>query len=132
MAAIFNLSLIRTSGSVRGSLIVLPDLKNMSMAVGLPMLSCTQADINVSSYQLPVNSRHLGFPTVFDLTVTRMSKSVHTSLIVLLDPENVGVAVGISLLSNTQAEIKDLAYILPVNSGHLGFTSQPDVVEYTQ
>ena len=50
MAAIFNFSLIRTLGSVRGSLVVLPDLKNMSMAVGLPMLSCTQADIGFPSY----------------------------------------------------------------------------------
>jgi hypothetical protein len=34
-----------------------------------------------------------------------MSESIKTSLIMLLDPENVGVAVGISLLSYTQAKI---------------------------
>ena len=61
MAAIFNFSLIRTLGSVRGSLIVLPDLKNMSMTVGFSMLSCTQADTDVISYQLSVNNRHLEF-----------------------------------------------------------------------
>ena len=52
MAAIFNFSLIRTLDIVRGSLVVLPDLKNMSMAVGLSMLSCTQANMDVISYQL--------------------------------------------------------------------------------
>jgi hypothetical protein len=63
----FNFSCIRTSGSVLGSLVVLPDLKNMSMAVGLLMLSCTQADIDVISYQLPGNSRHLGFSANSDI-----------------------------------------------------------------
>jgi hypothetical protein len=67
MAAIFNFSLIRTSGSVRGSLVMLPDLANMDMAVGISMLSCIQADIDVISYQLPVNSHHLGFPAYPDI-----------------------------------------------------------------
>ena len=35
------------------------------------------------------------------------SKRIHTIPIVLLDPENVGVAFGISLLSCIQAEIYD-------------------------
>ena len=39
---------------------------------------------------------------------------VHASLIMLLDHENVGVAVGISLLSYIQAEIYVIAYVLPV------------------
>ena len=59
MAAIFNFSLIRLSVSVLGSLVVLPDLKNMCTAVGIPMLSCTQADVNVISYQLPVKWHHV-------------------------------------------------------------------------
>ena len=42
---------------------------------------------------------------IFDLLVTRMSESVHIISAVLLDPENVGVACGISLLSCTEAEI---------------------------
>ena len=40
-----------------------------------------------------------------DIPVTLMSESIHTSYIGLLDPENVGIAVGISLLSYTKAEI---------------------------
>ena len=53
MAAVFSFSLIRTTVSVLGSLVVLLDLKNMCMAVGIPMLTCTQADMNV----LPTNFR---------------------------------------------------------------------------
>ena len=43
--------------------------------------------------------------TIFDLTLTPMSESVHNSLTELLDPENVGVAFGMSLLSSIEAEI---------------------------
>ena len=42
---------------------------------------------------------------IFDLPVTLTSKSIQTNYTVFLDPENVGVAVGISLLSCIQAEI---------------------------
>ena len=42
---------------------------------------------------------------LFDLPVTPMSESVHTSAVVLADPENVGVAFGILLLSCIVAEI---------------------------
>ena len=69
--------------------------------------------------------------TMFDLTVTLMPEiDINTSLIVLLDPENVGVAVEISLLSYVQAEIQDIAHVLPINGSHLAFTSNPDVGEY--
>jgi len=47
---------------------------------------------------------------IFDLTVTPTSEGIRTSPTVLLDPENEGVAVGISLLSYIQAEIYDIAY----------------------
>ena len=100
MAAIFNFSLIRTSGSVRGCLVVLPDLKNMSMAVGLPMLSCTQADIDVISYQLTVNSCHLGFSAYPYIGQFRSNP------VVLPDPpdtENMGMARVISLLCRPSA-----------------------------
>ena len=56
---------------------------------------------------------------IFDLPVTPTSESVYNSSTVLLDPENVGVTVGISLLRHTEAEIYDIAYVLPVNGGHL-------------
>jgi hypothetical protein len=45
-----------------------------------------------------------------------VSESVHTSLIVLLDPENVRVAVGISL---PQAQIQYILYELKVNFSHV-------------
>ena len=41
----------------------------------------------------------------FDVLVISVSKSVRTCPTVLLYPENVGVAVEISLLSHIQAEI---------------------------
>ena len=62
---------------------------------------------------------------MFDLPVIRMSESIPPSLIVLLDPKFVGVAVELSLLSYIQAEISDIACVLPVDGGHLGFTSHP-------
>ena len=60
----------------------------------------------------------------------RWRQSIHTSPTVLPDPENLGVAVEISLLSYLQAEIYDIANVLPVNGGHLWFISPPDVREY--
>ena len=68
---------------------------------------------------------------MFGLPNTPMSESIQISLIVLLDPENVGVAIGISLLSYLQAEIYANAYVLPVNGGHVWFIGHSDVREYT-
>ena len=45
---------------------------------------------------------------ILDLPVTPTSESIYNSSTVLLDPENVGVAAGISLLSCIQAEIYDI------------------------
>ena len=42
---------------------------------------------------------------IFDLPATPIVESVYNSSTVLLDPENVGVAAGVSLLSHIQAEI---------------------------
>ena len=42
---------------------------------------------------------------ILHLAVTPTSENVYTKLIVLPDPENAGVAVGISLLSYIQADI---------------------------
>ena len=55
---------------------------------------------------------------IFNLPVTPTSQSVYNSSTVFLDPENMEVAVGISLLTFLQAEILDIAYVLPVNGGH--------------
>ena len=56
---------------------------------------------------------------MFDQPVALTSNNIHKSPTVLLDPENVGVAAGISSLSYIQTEIYDIAYVLPVNGGHL-------------
>ena len=69
---------------------------------------------------------------IFDLPVTMTSESLYYSPTVLLDPENLGVIVGISLLSHFEAEIYDIAFVVPVNGGHLLFTSHPDVGKYSQ
>ena len=56
---------------------------------------------------------------MFDLIVTLTSESIHISPTVLLDPETVGVAVGMLLLSCIEAEIYEIAYVLLVNGGHV-------------
>ena len=56
---------------------------------------------------------------MFDQAVVLTSNNIHKSPTVLLDPDNVGVAAGIVLLSYIQTEIYDIAYVLPVNGGHL-------------
>ena len=55
-------------------------------------------ELYVISYLLPVNGRHLRFPTC-------LTDIILTSLSVLPGPENMGIAVGILLLSGTQAKI---------------------------
>ena len=70
---------------------------------------------------------------IFDLQHTQTSDSIHTGLIMLPDPENMGIsnellfyhsnslgiAVRIPLLSRIRAEIYVISYLLPVNGGHL-------------
>jgi len=94
MAAIFDLSLLRTSDSLRGSLVVSPDLENMGIAVGISLLSCIEVKIYVISYLLPVNGSHLLFLFYFQTW-----DILRISLIGLPDLENISSAVGMSLLS---------------------------------
>ena len=47
---------------------------------------------------------------IFNLPLSSMSESVHSSLDVLLDPKNVGVAFGIWLLSCIEAKV--LSYFI--------------------
>jgi len=47
MAAIFDLSSIRTSGILRSTSVVLPDLENMGIAVGISLLLRVQLKIQV-------------------------------------------------------------------------------------
>ena len=99
MTAIFDFRHTRTSDCIPISLSVLPDRENMGIAVGISLLSCMRAEIYVIFCLLPVNSRHL------DFRHTQTSDSIFISLFVLPDPENMGVAVEISLLSLLKAEI---------------------------
>ena len=63
---------------------------------------------------------------------TLTSGSNLNSLSALPDQENFGTAIGISFQSFIRAEIQDIAFLLPVNGGHLRFTSHSDVGEYPQ
>ena len=67
---------------------------------------------------------------MFNSEVTPTSESIHTSPTVLLNLENTEVAVRSSLLAYVQVEIYVIAHVLPVNGGHLWFTSHTDVGEY--
>ena len=56
-----------------------------------------------------------------------MSDSILASLSVLHDPENMGIALEISLLSYVEAEIYVISFLLPVNGRHLRFPTYPVV-----
>ena len=64
---------------------------------------------------------------IFDLPLTLMPESVHTSSVVLADLENVGVAFAISLLSCVEAEILRYFISTSSNGGYLWFTTYADV-----
>ena len=55
---------------------------------------------------------------IFTLQHTQTSDSILTSLSVLPDPENMGIAIEISLLSCTGVEINVISY-LPVYDRHI-------------
>jgi len=63
MSAIFDFSSFQTWDIIRSTLIGLPDLENMGIAVGIQLLSCIEAEICVISYLLPVNGSHLWYLT---------------------------------------------------------------------
>jgi len=50
MDAIFDFQQARAWDSIPNSLSVLPDPGNMDVAVGIPLLSCIRAEIDVISY----------------------------------------------------------------------------------
>ena len=57
---------------------------------------------------------------MFNLRLTLTSDRDFTCPVVLLEHGNMGLAdVGIALLSYSQDEIYVIAYVLPVNGGHL-------------
>ena len=86
MAAIVNLPLIPISESVHTSSAVLADLENVDVAFGILLLSCIGDEI------LRYFMVTYGIGGHFDLPVTPISESVHTSAAVLAGPENAGVA----------------------------------------
>ena len=58
---------------------------------------------------------------IFDFQHTQTSDSVHTSLSVLPDPENMGIAVEIPLLSCIEAEIYVYSFLLLVMAAIFDF-----------
>ena len=90
---VVNSQLIHTSGGLCSSLVVLPDPENMGIAVGIFCYLVYELRYTL----FPVYFRLMA--AIFDFRLTRTSDSVPTSLSVLPDPENMGLAVGISLLS---------------------------------
>jgi len=71
----------------------------MGISVDISLVSCTQAKIHVISNLFPVSA------AICDVQLTLTSHNNRTTPVVLSDPENVGLAVGISLLSCVQVEI---------------------------
>ena len=56
---------------------------------------------------------------IFDFRHAQTSDSITTSLFVLPDPENMDIALEISLLLCIEAEIYVMSFLLPVNGRHL-------------
>jgi len=83
MAAIFDILQIRTSVILVSTRVVLPDLENMGIAVGMSLLSWISAEIYIISYILPVNGRHLLFRTY------RNVEGIYAKPVVMPDPENI-------------------------------------------
>ena len=87
------------SDNIRNISIELRDPENMGVAFGISFLSHLQAEIWV----LPVWMAAM--LDMLDFRLPVWSHSIQTTSIELLDPENIGVAVGISFLSLLEAEI---------------------------
>jgi len=98
--------------------------QNGGVAVGISLLSCIQAEIFVIAYVRLMAA-------IFDLLVTVTLESIRISYSVLLDPENVVVAIGISLLSCLEAEIFVFAYVLPVMVAIFDFLGHYSIEEYS-
>ena len=66
--------------------------------------------------------------TIFDFRHTQMLDSIPISLSMLPDPENMGIAVGIALLSLRKAEIYVISYLLPVLNRQIGYLADAPLV----
>ena len=79
MAAIFNFSVIRTSDSVRSSLVVLPELKKLGKAAEILLQSCIEAEIRFITFlQPPSWIPGFRFHLAVFLMVTLKSSSLKT------------------------------------------------------
>ena len=88
--------------------VLLPDPENMGIAVGIPFLSCIQAEICVMLCHIYFRLQ----ATISDFLQIHTSSSLCSSLVLLPDPENMGIAVGISLLSCIEADIYVMSILL--------------------
>jgi len=104
---------------------VLLDHENVWVAVEILPLSCMQAEIFVIAYVLPVMA------AIFDLLVTLSLKSIRISRSVLLNSENVWVAVGISSPSCIHAEILVITNVLPVMAAIFDFLGHSCIEEHS-
>ena len=100
-----------TSGFVvctwRHGLVELLDPGSMDTADGISLLTCVQAEVNVFSIQMPPTwISHFRFLPVWWYNIA-------TTPIAQLDPENIGTALGIALLSCIQAEIYVFQVYMP-------------------
>jgi len=73
---------------------------------------------------LPVNGRHLWLTTCPDIGQYSQWLSV------LPDHGNMGVSVGMSLLSCIRVVIYVFSYLLPVNGRHLWYTTYPNIEQH--
>ena len=99
MVAIFDLVVTRMSESVHTSSVVLLDPGNVGVACRISLLSCIEAEI--LRYFICTS----GNGAIFNWPLTPMSESVHTIIAVMLDPYNLDLAIGVSLLSCIEADI---------------------------
>ena len=92
MNSIHNSSQVHPLGTFRSSFDVEPELGNMDIAVGISLLSCVKAEVYVNYYPLLVK---IG---MFDSSQFHTSGILCSGLVVLPDPENMGIAVEMTLL----------------------------------
>ena len=88
---------------------------SQQITIGISLPSCIEAEMLFISYLLPVNGGHLLF-----LTLWPTSHSIDVSLNVFPDPDNVGIAFRMLLLSCVEAKIPE-SYLLPVYGRHIDF-----------
>jgi len=122
MAAVFDFFLIRSSDDLRSSLVVSSNLENMGLAVGISLLLCIEAEIHVRDI------RYFYFrlmAAIFDFSLIRTSDSLRSSLVVSPDLENMSIAVGISLISCIETELRLISFfLLPSWISDFGFIRQ--------